>query len=290
MIELRNITKRYYSLVALDQLSLTIEPNEVLGIVGPNGAGKTTLFKLLAGFLRPDGGAVRIHGPIWPTIGFKPERLLYPGHHRLYQYLRVAAALCNVPAAQISQAVEQALAQLHLTDVAHKRVRDCSKGMRQRLGLAQAMLGQPDLILLDEPTDGLDPDGQVCVMQAIRSLQEAGQTVILASHQLQMITDVCTRLIILNRGQIYYESNMQEALSLRPQATIIATQELTPLADMLHALHPELQVSGRAVILEHGALPLRRHVLSLILGAGYDVVHVEQKRTTIHDIYAEVVR
>ncbi len=290
MIELHNVTKRYYSLVALDQLSLTIQPNEVLGIVGPNGAGKTTLFKLLAGLIRPDAGRIQARGTSWPTIGFKPERLLYPGHMRLTDYLQFAAALSNVPRAHIKQAVGSALTQLHLAEFAHKRVRDCSKGMRQRLGLAQAMLGNPDVVLLDEPTDGLDPEGQESVFYAIRALQEAGKTVIMASHQLQIVTDVCTRLVILNRGQIYYESAMPEALSLRPQATIIATQDLTPLANMLHSLHPEIKVSGATVILEHGALPLRRHVLSLMLGAGFDVVHVEQKRTTIYDIYAEVVR
>lgn len=290
MIELANVTKRYHTLVALDQLSLTIQPNEVLGIVGPNGAGKTTLFKLLAGLIRPDAGVVRADGSAWPTIGFKPERLLYPGHLRVGQYLKYAAALSNVPSSQINQAVANALAQLHLTDAANKRIRDCSKGMRQRLGLAQAMLGHPAIVLLDEPTDGLDPDGQESVFHAVRALQEAGRTVIMASHQLQIVTDVCTRLVILNRGRIYYESEMDAALSLRPQATIIATQDLTPLASLLQSLHSEIRVTGPYVILEHEAIHLRRHILSLILGAGFDVVHVEQKRTTIHDIYAEVVR
>ena len=290
MIELRHVTKRYYSLVALDQLSLTIAPNEVLGIVGPNGAGKTTLFKLLAGLIRPDEGSIEPRSAVWPTIGFKPERLLYPGHMRLTHYLQIAAAVANIPRTHINQAVSEALTQLHLTEFAQKRVRDCSKGMRQRLGLAQAMLGKPALVLLDEPTDGLDPDGQESIFQAIRSLQATGQTVILASHQLQMITDVCTRLIILNRGQVYYEGSMREALSLRPQATIIATQDLAPLASLLQSLHPEIKVNGETVTLAHDALPLRRHVLSLMLGAGFDVSHVEQKRTTIHDIYAEVVR
>ena len=290
MIELEHVTKRYYTLVALDQLSLTIHANEVLGIVGPNGAGKTTLFKLLAGLIRPDAGTLRPQAPAWPTIGFKPERLLYPSHLRLTQYLQYAAALSNIPRAHINQSVTQALAQLHLTEVAHKRVRDCSKGMRQRLGLAQALLGDPALVLLDEPTDGLDPEGQDSIFQAIRILQETGKTVIMASHQLQMVTDVCTRMVILNRGQLYYESAMSEALSLRPQANITASQDLSPLADLLQSLHPQIKVMGNNVTLEHDAIPLRRHVLSLILGSGFDVVHVEQKRTTIHDIYAEVIR
>lgn len=290
MIELENVTKRYYNLVALDQLSLTVRPNEVLGIVGPNGAGKTTLFKILAGLIWPDTGSLRAENSTWPTIGFKPERLLYPGHLRLRDYLQYAAALSNIPRTHINQAVTQVLAQLHLSDVANKRVRDCSKGMRQRLGLAQALLGDPALVLLDEPTDGLDPDGQDSIFQAIRTVQSAGKTVMMASHQLQMVTDVCTRLVILHRGQLYYESAMSEALSLRPQANIITSQDLTPLAGLLQALHPQIKVTGHTATLEHDAIPLRRHVLSLILGSGFDVVHVEQKRTTIHDIYAEVIR
>lgn len=290
MIELHHITKRYDSLTALDHLSLTIQPQEVLGIVGPNGAGKTTLFKLIAGFIRPDHGVIQLQGAVWPTMGLKPERLLFPERERVERYLRTAAALCNIPARQIGRTVTELLTILNLSDVAHKRIRDCSKGMRQRLSLAQAMLGRPDLLLLDEPTDGLDPQGQETVTRIIRALQQAGQTILIASHQLSMITDVCSRLMILNHGQIYYESGMQEALSLRPRATIITTQDITSLADMLHALHPAIEVAGHTVTLEHGALSLRRHVLSLILGAGFDVAHVEQKRTTIHDLYAEVIR
>ncbi|MDX1663768.1 MAG: ABC transporter ATP-binding protein [Candidatus Promineifilaceae bacterium] len=290
MITLQNVTKRYYSLVAVDDVSFTVPRGEVVGLLGPNGAGKTTLFKLIGGFLNPDSGVIRANGDGWPRIGFKPERLLFPNQMRVRDYLRMTAALSALPGRQLKAAVDQTLAQVGMTGAAGKRISDCSRGMRQRLMLAQSLLGRPPLLLLDEPTDGLDPEGQADIAQIIGELHATGHTILLSSHQLQEVTRICTYLVILKQGQIHYQGTMREALALRPQVTITAADDLAPVLSMLKTLHPHIEVTENIVVLQEDAVRLRRYVLSLLVGTGFDVVRVEQKRTTLEELYAEAVQ
>lgn len=290
MIKLTDVTKRYYSLVAVDHVSFSIPRGEVVGILGPNGAGKTTLFKLIAGFLNPDEGSIHPRGGNWPAIGYKPERLLFPNQMRVADYLQMVARLSNVPSGQVKAAVAESLAQVKLTQAAGKRISACSKGMRQRLAMAQSLLGRPPLLLVDEPSNGLDPEGQADMCTLIEALQQRGQTVVMSSHQLTEVTRVCTHLIILKEGRIHYQSSMQRALALRPHVSVFSDRELGSISTMLRALHPQIRVDGDEVILEGEAIRLRRYVLSLLVGTGYDVVRVEQKRATLEEIYAEAVQ
>jgi ABC-2 type transport system ATP-binding protein len=290
VIELHNVTKRYYALVAVDAVNLTIPRGEVLGVLGPNGAGKTTLFRLIAGFLNPDKGRIEPENGIWPTLGYKPERLLFPNRMRVRSYLHMMANLANLPGRRISEKVSETLGRVHLEGAAQKRIGDCSKGMRQRLALAQALLGSPSLLLLDEPTNGLDPEGQDDICRVIEELHTGGHTVVLSSHQLQEVTRICTELIILKQGQIQFAGNVEQALSLRPHITIRTVGSLDDIRSTLTALHPRIVVAGNEIVLEDEAIGLRRHVLSLLVGTGHDVVRVEQKRATLEEIYAETVQ
>jgi ABC-2 type transport system ATP-binding protein len=290
VIELQHVTKRYYSLVAVDDLSIVIPQGEVLGVLGPNGAGKTTLFKLIAGFLNPDAGRILPTAGVWPTLGYKPERLLFPNQMRVRAYLHMVASLANVPRQQLAARVSESLARVRLEGAAQNKIGDCSKGMRQRLALAQALLGNPSLLLLDEPTNGLDPEGQSDICDVIEELRETGHTVVLSSHQLAEVTRVCTELVILKQGRIEFSSDMETALTLRPHITIRSDRSLTALSPALMALHPQIRVLDTEIILEDEAVGLRRHVLSLLVGTGYDVVKVEQKRATLEEIYAEIVQ
>jgi ABC-2 type transport system ATP-binding protein len=262
----------------------------VLGLLGPNGAGKTTLLKLIAGFLNADAGEIRPDDGYWPGIGYKAERLLFPNRLRVRQYLTMAANLSNIDRAKIRGAVDDSLEQVKLTEAGSKRISECSKGMRQRLALAQTLIGRPSLLLLDEPSNGLDPEGQADICSLINLLHEEGHTILLCSHQLAEVTQVCTDLIILKQGRIHYQGSMAEALALRPHVTIHADADLAPIANMLRSLDPQIGVEANTVILEDQAIRLRRRVLSLMVGTGFDIVKVAQKRSTLDEIYAEAVR
>lgn len=290
MIRLKDITKRYYSLVAVDHVSFEIPRGEVLGILGPNGAGKTTLFKIIAGFLNPDTGQMAPVNGLWPDIGYKPERLLFPNQMRVKEYVTMVAYLSDLRGSRARAAVDRALAEVKLAQASRKRIGQCSKGMRQRLALAQCFVGNPQLLLIDEPSNGLDPEGQADVQQLIRRRQAMGQTVVMSSHQLSEVTQICTHLIILKQGRIHYQSPMQEALALRPKVTIEADRDVGGIATLLTSLHPDLEIDGPRVILNNEAIKLRRNVLSLLVGTGFDIVHIAQKRMTLEEIYAEAVK
>ncbi|WP_420627815.1 ABC transporter ATP-binding protein [Candidatus Leptofilum sp.] len=290
MIEIRNVSKNFFSLKALSGVSLRVPHGEVVGLLGPNGAGKTTLFKLIAGLLHPDSGTIRPANGRWPAIGYKPDRLLFPNKLRVSKYLALMANLCGLPPDSQEKAVFDALVEVDLISQANKRIGNCSKGMRQRLGLAQAMMGNPQLLLLDEPSNGLDPTGQAEMQALIKKLHAAGKTIMLSSHQLEEVTAVCTQLVILNSGQVHFQNSMVNALTISPHTLIQADRDLAEIAQIIQAQHPEIQVQGNQIQLRGQAMQLRREILALLLRSQYDVLHVEQKHVTLAEIYARAVQ
>lgn len=290
MIQISHITKKYHSLVALRDVTMQIRRGDVLGVLGPNGAGKTTLFKLVAGFLFADRGTITTSEAQWPKIGYKPERLLFPNQLKVRQYLEMVASLSNISGAAVRKTVGASLEQVDMSYAAEKRIKDCSKGMRQRLGLAQAMIGNPPLLLLDEPSNGLDPEGQSEICRQIKALHGRGQTIVLASHQLHEVTQVCTHLVILNRGSIHYENRMDDALTLRPHTSITVNKSLEPMRKLLSSLSPTIDIDEQEVTLNNEDLVLRRQILRILLAAGYDITGVDQSRVTLAEIYSEAVQ
>jgi len=292
VIEIKNVTKQFYNLKAIDNVSLSIPRGEVVGLLGPNGAGKTTLFKLIAGILMPDKGQIFPRSGGWPDIGYKTDRLLFPNHLRIHQYLETVAGLSNTPRQNRARVVKDALARVDLWQSANQKIGTCSKGVRQRIGLAQVLIGDPPLLLLDEPSNGLDPAGQADMHQRIQKFHAAGKTIVMSSHQLHEITHVCTHLVILNHGQIHYQNSMVDALTISPHSLIETDRPLTDpvLLAELYALHPDIQIEGTHIYLHNEAMNLRRDILAMVLRAGYDVLHVEQKHITLAEIYAEAVQ
>lgn len=292
MIEFKQVTKKYYSLTALDNVSLSISQGEVVGLLGPNGAGKTTLIKLIAGIVHPTSGelhAVSSDG-IWPTIGYKPERLVFPGNMIASQYLQMIAGLANIAPPHIETVVLESLARVNLLPAASKQIKTLSKGMRQRLGLAQALIGDPDLLLLDEPSSGLDPEGQEEMQSYIEELRAGGKTILMSTHQLQEVTRVCSQLIILKDGCVLYQNPMAEALTLRPHVAIQVDRPLDNIKALLSMVHPDVIVESTEVVLRDEAIGMRRQILSMLISQGFDIVKVEQRRVTLAEIYAEAVQ
>lgn len=290
MLHLHHVSKRFYGLTALNKVSLEIPQGEIVGLLGPNGAGKSTLFKILAGFLQMDEGTVRPSTSHWPRIGYKPERLFFPEAMRVIGYMRLIANLDNLPRAQSERRIWGVLEQVGLRPMAQQRIGTLSKGMRQRLGLAQALLGDPDLLLLDEPTDGLDPTGQVEIQAVLHHLQQAGKTVIVSSHLLADVTTLCSQVVILGRGRLLYQSRVADALAERPQTTIHVDQSLERMTPLLQALHPAIQIHDQTLELQGEAMLMRRQILDILLAGGYDITHMARRRATLAEIYAEVTQ
>ncbi len=292
MIEFNNVTKKYYTLTALRNITLTIPQGEVVGLLGPNGAGKTTLIKLIAGIIAPTSGELHaMNGDKkWPSIGYKPERLVFPGNLTAGQYLEMVAGLANTKRGNIDNVVLESLARVNLLAAANKQIKTLSKGMRQRLGLAQAIIGDPDLLLLDEPTSGLDPEGQEEMQEYVEELRAGGKTIVMSSHQLPEVTRVCTNLIILKNGAVHYHNPMAEALTLRPHVVIQVDRDLEVARPLLNMVHPDIVAEGAEVILRDEAITMRRQILSVLINQGYDIIKVEQRRVTLAELYAEAVQ
>ena len=196
--------------VALQNVSLTVERGEIFGLLGPNGAGKTTFLKIMLGIIRKTGGKATLLG--YPAgsrkgrklVGYLPEHLRVPAHLTGYQALEFFGNLSNVPTSVVRERRGQLLETVGLVDRAKDNVKQYSKGMLQRLGLAQALLHEPELLVLDEPTDGLDPKARAEMRQIIRELQNRGVTIFLNSHLLQEVEMICQRVAILDKGQLRY--------------------------------------------------------------------------------------
>jgi ABC-2 type transport system ATP-binding protein len=206
MITMDRLTKRYGTLTALDSLSLTIEAGETVGLLGPNGAGKTTTLRLLAGLAQPSEGRVAVEGlDPWASPDAVRRRMgVLPDGAALYDRLTVAqnlalfAGLFGLSQATVTHAMEAT----GVADLAHRRVGALSRGQRQRVALARAILHNPAILVLDEPTAGLDPTAADSFHQLIRRLQAAGTTVILSSHDMAEVDALCHRVAVLDRGRL----------------------------------------------------------------------------------------
>ncbi len=221
LIETRNLTKRYGSrIVAVDSLSLTVRRGEVYGFLGPNGAGKTTTLRMLLGLIRPTSGTASVLGrpPGHPEslarVGALIESPAFYPHLSGWRNLRVIARYAGVP----KERIEAALEAVELTDRASDKFRTYSQGMKQRLGVAAALLKDPELLILDEPTNGLDPAGMADMRALIRRLGSGDRTVLLSSHLLGEVEQICDRVGVIRNGKLVAQGTVGE---LRGQARLL---------------------------------------------------------------------
>jgi ABC-2 type transport system ATP-binding protein len=218
-IQTVNLSKKFGRTVALSGLSMTVPRGEVFGFLGPNGAGKTTSVKLLLGLLRPTSGEAWLLGrPIGDLktrrrIGYLPELFRYQGWLSAREVLALHSELAPLPRSSWNDEITTALDTVGLTDRATDRVSTFSKGMQQRLGLAAALLGEPELVFLDEPTSALDPVGRHDVREVIRGLASRGTAVFLNSHLLSEVEQVCDRVAVVDHGRVIASGTMDDLLS-----------------------------------------------------------------------------
>ena len=216
MIEIRNLTKKYGNHIAVDDISLDIKPGKVYGFLGPNGAGKSTTMNIITGYLAPTSGEVKIDGhdiykepeEAKACIGYLPEIPPLYVDMKVEEYLEFVAELKKVSKADIKKEVERVINLTQINDVSHRIINNLSKGYRQRVGMAQAIIGSPKIIILDEPTVGLDPNQIKEVRDLIKSLA-GDHTVILSSHILSEISETCSHVFIINKGKIIANNSIE---------------------------------------------------------------------------------
>jgi len=217
-IEIVELTKRYRNILAVRDLSLAVPQGEVFGLLGPNGAGKTTTIMMLLGNVHPSAGRAYLLGkPIGDVktrrrVGFLPEKFQFHDFLTATEFLNLHGKLAGMSRQERARRIPQALERVGLAERARSRIREFSKGMQQRIGLAQAILHEPELVILDEPTSALDPIGRRDVRDIITTLRAEGRTVLLNSHLLSEIEMTCDRVAIIKRGQVAAQGTMQELL------------------------------------------------------------------------------
>jgi ABC-2 type transport system ATP-binding protein len=271
-ISVQNVSKRYRSAQALNDVSLEIAPGDVLGLLGPNGAGKSTFVKILCGLVRATEGTAYVRGHRAGTnhacaqLGYLAELFRYPPWLTPDELLSFHQGLSGSTSGRDER--ERLLEKVGLTDAANRRIGGFSKGMQQRLGLAQALIGDPEIVLLDEPTSALDPQGRLMVRELVGELRERGATVILNSHLLSEVELVCSTIVVMRAGKIVLSGRTEDLNTARGVSIETGSGTVT---------HPD---AARDDVPEL----VRRAV-----ARGEDVYDVSVQRSSLEDTYLAIM-
>ncbi|NIV30603.1 MAG: ATP-binding cassette domain-containing protein [Anaerolineae bacterium] len=292
IIQTRELTRRFGSLTAVDRLALHVPRGSVYGFLGPNGAGKTTTIRMLLGLIRPDSGEVKLFGePLQRDRGALLKRLgalveapsVYPNLTGR-ENLEVTRRLTGGDRAQI----DRVLGTVHLEDAADRRVRGYSNGMRQRLGLALALMGEPELLILDEPTNGLDPNG----IQEMRDLivrlpKELGVTVFLSSHLLAEVEQVASHISIIHEGSLRFQGTMADLHAQMEEQVVLGVDQPEKARDLLEEAGWTAHKNGgrhRVTVAANGRSDAAM-INAQLVGAGVNLFHLSLERPTLEDIF-----
>ncbi len=297
MIEVNHLTRRYGDVTAVEDVSFAIGRGEVVGLLGHNGAGKTTIMKMMTGFLEPGGGTIRIDGleigrdtpAIQARLGYLPENCPVWPDMTVVDYLDYQAALHGVSKERRPRAIAQAIRRTALSEKATRPIHTLSRGYRQRVGVAQAILHEPDIIILDEPTNGLDPT-QIRHMRELVLELAAKATVIVSTHILQEVQAVCERVLILRAGRLVVDSRLED---LQVSRALLVTVE----GDARATLE---SVEGVVRVTELSANESRRHyrleapptaaprVASALANTGLELHELKVERQDLETVFARV--
>lgn len=302
MIQVEGLTKYYGHLKAVDDLTFHVAAGEIVGFLGPNGAGKTTTMRILTGFMPPNAGTARIAGfdileqslEVRRRVGYMPETIPLYQEMSVWGYISYMAELHGIPAHVRNDRVGSVLAEVDMLDRAHSLISNLSKGMRQRVGLAQALVHEPEVLILDEPTIGLDPRQVREVRDLIRDIGK-DRTVLLSTHILSEASQLCGRVLIINRGKIVAEDT-PEALSTRLQGAerfLLRASGAEPEAIVaaLNELEQVQAASATALGVEVLSAPggdARPTVATMVVTKGWDLLELRPLDLTLEDIFLQL--
>jgi ABC-2 type transport system ATP-binding protein len=308
MIEVEDLTKRYNGRAAVDGLSFNVARGEIVGLLGPNGAGKSTTLRILSCFMPATSGTVRVGGrdvareatAIHQRIGYMPENNpLYP-EMRVREYLKFRARLKGLSRNQSRDRVNVVMEQFQLTEVQRKLIGQLSKGFRQRVGLADALVHEPDLLILDEPTIGLDPTQIRAVRQLIKDLGQR-HTILISTHILSEVEMTCNRVLIMHEGRMVAEGTPERLQQLMSEGVQILAEIAAPSADLRTAFDelPEIErfdlspAEGdfqRCALTPANGADLRPLIYDLARQNGWPLRELTRSRYSLEDIFMRVTR
>ncbi len=303
-IRVQNLTKEYGQQRAVDHISLTVQPGEIVGFLGPNGAGKSTTMKITTGYLPPTDGTVEVNGfdvrtqpmDVRRSVGYLPE------HNPLYvdlyikEYLRFAGSLHGLKSRELSQRIADIIELVGLGREQHKRIGQLSKGYRQRVGLAQALLHNPPVLILDEPTTGLDPNQLAEIRQVIR---DAGRdkTVLFSTHIMQEVEAICDRVVIINRGQIVADGPLSQLRSASASGGVVVVAEFEGelanpelLANVPGVEQVESVGRGQYRITAGPDTDLRGAIFRLAADQNLTLVGLRQQESSLEGLFKELTK
>ncbi len=308
MIEVANLTKRYAGHTAVSNVSFAVNRGEIVGLLGPHGAGKSTNMRILACYLAATSGTIRVAGldvfrdseEVRRRIGYMPENNPLHSDMRVREYLKFRARLKGLSFRQSRQRVDIVLEQFGLTDVARRIIGQLSKGYRQRVGLADSLVHEPELLILDEPTIGLDPNQIRSVRQLIKSLGGT-HTVLISTHILPEAEMMCNRLVIMYEGKILAADTPENLQRLMSGSSQVIAEIAAPVAELhdcwtqaAEILHFDISAGQgeyfRCALTPRDGLDLRPLVFELVRGRGWPMRELTRSRHSLEDIYVRVTR
>lgn len=299
-IEFNNVTKVYQRrfgkerVAALSDVSFEVESGEVCAFLGPNGAGKTTSISILMGFLFADSGDVRVRGyepgdvRAKQQIGFLPENFAFYKYMTAPQLLRLHITLAGKQKDRIEELIAALLVKVKLYGYEELKIGKYSRGMVQRLGIAQALIGNPELLVLDEPTSGLDPAGRGEVLDLLKTLKSEGKTVFLSSHILPEVEQICDRVVIIDRGRLVRAARLAELLETGSRVEIVVNglpEEIETAAVEQGAQIERRQSTVRIVI----DAALKREIAEKLWNAGCDIISMNPVKSTLQELFLKLV-
>jgi len=306
MIEINHLTKTYGNYNAVDDLTLKVEPGKIYGFLGPNGAGKSTTMNMITGYIGATSGEIKINGfdifdepeAAKKCVGYLPEFPPLYVDMTVKEYLTFTAELKKVPKNERKQMIEDIMEMTHISDVQDRLIKNLSKGYKQRVGLAQAVMGYPEVIILDEPTVGLDPKQIIEVRDFIRKLGE-NHTVILSSHILTEIKEVCDYIFIISKGKLVasdttenllnqFEGNMEVAVLVDEQASEIA-EKLESLENVENVEVEEGHENEKIIkVVSKSNADIRKSVFRTVADCGVDALEIKVEKHSLEDIFIEL--